>query len=117
MYLHGLCGENEHERYVHAHMFFPEDIEVRRRIHAAWRRFALAEDSAEAFVDLVLREYGRGDRQGGAPPSKLSRIFGASGHAPWIEDRGWAVEGSGGPGSPASGLGRMGRALGWESEV
>ncbi|CAK0891773.1 unnamed protein product, partial [Prorocentrum cordatum] len=59
---------------------------VRDRVGEAWRRFFLAETSAEDFLQAVLDEHSCGHRCGGTPPVKLAKVFGPSGGAPWVID-------------------------------
>jgi hypothetical protein len=51
-----------------------------------WQKFFTGEVLAEDFLQLVLVEHGCGHRSGGVPPTKLSKVFGSSGGAPWIDD-------------------------------
>jgi len=60
--------------------------EVCERLGEAWRRFFLAESSAEDFLQVILEEHSCGHRSCGTPPARLSKIFGSSGSALWISD-------------------------------
>jgi len=60
--------------------------EAQERLWRAWQEFFLAEVSAEKFLQAVLEEFSCGHRKGGAPPSSMGKVLGASGQANWIED-------------------------------
>lgn len=66
--------------------FAAAEPDVRARLLEAWRKFFLGDCLAEDFLQAIFKEHGCAHRTGGGPPTRLSRVFGPSGGAPWVAD-------------------------------